>query len=102
MWADYARALFGGALLFGIYFLLAFIRPGGMGMGDVKLAAPLGTALTWFGWSTWAIGAFLGFLVGSVAMIALMAAGRVDRHTKVPFGPAMLMGAWIAILLGAL
>ncbi len=30
----------------------------------------------------------------------LMVVGTVGRKTKIPFGPFMLVGAWIAILWG--
>jgi leader peptidase (prepilin peptidase)/N-methyltransferase len=93
-----ARAVLGMAALFGGYFLLAVIVPGGMGFGDVKLAGVLGLYLGWLGWIELAVGAFSGFLLGGVAGLALMAAGRADRKTHLPFGPFMLLGALLAIL----
>src|SRR6185437_3855676 len=46
----FLRALLGGLALAGFYLLLMIISPPGMSLGDVKLAASLGTLLAWFGW----------------------------------------------------
>jgi leader peptidase (prepilin peptidase)/N-methyltransferase len=96
----YGRAWAGAAALFVVYFALAVVNPHGLGFGDVKLAAPLGLHLAWLGWSTLVGGAVLGFLVGGVIAIALLLTGRAGRRTPVPFGPAMLLGAWAAVLWG--
>jgi leader peptidase (prepilin peptidase)/N-methyltransferase len=88
------------AALFGLYFLLAFIYPAGMGFGDVKLAGVLGMYLGWLGWAEVITGAFLGFLLGGVVGALLMAVRRAGRKSQIPFGPYMLLGAFIAILTG--
>src|SRR5580704_2515105 len=44
------RALLGGVVLTCAYFLLAVLRPGQLGAGDVKLAGLTGLALGWLGW----------------------------------------------------
>src|SRR5215470_15011565 len=46
------RALLGGLVLGGTYLVLALLRPGGIGGGDVKLAGLAGLALGWLGWPT--------------------------------------------------
>ena len=84
----------------GFYFLLAFLKPGAMGMGDVKLAGVLGLVLGWLGWGVVLFGGFLGFLLGGVLGIALMVAGKAGRKSKIPFGPFMVAGAFIAVLWG--
>lgn len=99
-WGDYLRAGLGGLVLFGFYFLLAFIYPAGMGFGDVKLAGVLGAYLGWLGWGVLLIGGFLGFLLGGVVGGGLMLVHRAGRKSKIPFGPFMLTGAFIAILAG--
>jgi leader peptidase (prepilin peptidase)/N-methyltransferase len=96
--ANLIRAVLAMVALFGGYFLLAVIVPGGMGFGDVKLAGVLGLYLGWLGWTELAVGAFAGFVLGGVAGLALMAAGRADRKTHLPFGPFMLLGALLAIV----
>lgn len=100
MWSQYLSAWLGALVLFAVYFGLAWIYPAGMGFGDVKLAWLLGLYLGWLGWGVLVVGAFFGFLTGAVAGVGLMVFADAGRKTKIPFGPFMLAGAWIAILWG--
>nr|WP_231126931.1 A24 family peptidase [Motilibacter aurantiacus] len=100
-WPDLGRALLGGAALYAGYFALAFAYPAGMGFGDVKLAGVLGIYLGWLGWGPLAAGAFLGFLLGGVVGVALLAGRRATRKTAIPYGPFMLVGALLGVLAGS-
>ncbi|MER7759153.1 A24 family peptidase [Streptomyces sp. NPDC097619] len=95
-------AALGGLALGGGYLLLFLVHPAGMGFGDVKLALALGVALGWYGWGVWLLGAFLGFLYGSLYGLALAVRGRAGRKTALPFGPFMAGGTLTALLLGGL
>ncbi len=97
---QFVRALLGGLAMFVVYFALCFAYPAGMGFGDVKLSGVLGMYLAWLGWGAWAVGLFLGFLLGGVFGIALIAVKKGGRKTAVPFGPFMLLGVLVAILVG--
>jgi len=97
---DVVRALFGGAAMYAVYFALCFIYPAGMGFGDVKLAGVLGAYTAWIGWGSWTVGVFLGFFLGGIFGVALIALQKGDRKTAVPFGPFMLLGVLAAILFG--
>jgi len=96
-----ARAAAGAGILFMGYLMLALISPRGMGMGDVKLAGVIGLMVGWFGWSALAVGTLAAFLLGGLVGIGLILARRASRNTGIPFGPWMLGGAWVGILLGA-
>jgi leader peptidase (prepilin peptidase)/N-methyltransferase len=96
----FLRAVLGGLAMFSLYFGLCFAYPAGMGFGDVKLSGVLGLYLGWLGWGVWALGLFLGFFLGGLVGVALMLRGRGGRKTAVPFGPFMLVGVLLAILLG--
>lgn len=69
-------------------------------MGDVKLAGVIGLVLGWVGWSALAVGALAAFLLGGLAAAILIVARRASRTSGIPFGPWMLGGAWVGILLG--
>ncbi|ROS30691.1 A24 family peptidase [Cellulomonas sp. PhB150] len=99
-WGAMVRALIGCGALYAFYFALILIYPGGMGFGDVKLAGVLGLYLGWFGWAALVTGAFAAFLLGGLFSIGLMIAGRAGRKSSVPFGPWMLAGAAVGILVG--
>jgi leader peptidase (prepilin peptidase)/N-methyltransferase len=94
------RAALGAFALFAFYFLLLLIYPPGMGFGDVKLAGVLGLYLGYLGWGTLIVGGFLGFLLGAIVSIGLMLVRRAGRKSKIPFGPFMLVGAFLAIFIG--
>lgn len=91
-----AVPLIAGAAYGGVLFLLALT--GGMGMGDVKLAAVLGLASPT---TTIAIASpLLAFLAGGlVALVVLIARGR---GTRIPFGPFLLLGYAGALVAAAM
>ncbi len=92
------QRLIAGAAAGGFLLIAALAYPGGMGMGDVKLAA--------------VIGLFLGRGVAAAILIALLAgviAGgaviarhgtREGRKTAIPFGPFLAFGALVATFVG--
>ena len=93
-------SVIGAAAMFGFYFLLVLVYPRGMGMGDVKLAGVLGLFLGFLGWHQLVVGLFAAFLVGGVFALVLMMLSRASRKTAIPFGPWMLLGAWVGIVFG--
>jgi leader peptidase (prepilin peptidase) / N-methyltransferase len=83
----------------GAFLLAAALAyPGGMGMGDVKLAGVMGL--------------FLGRAVGAAIVIALLSGvllgavviarkgAREGRKTAVPFGPFLALGGLVAVFAG--
>jgi leader peptidase (prepilin peptidase)/N-methyltransferase len=97
-WSALVRALLGGLALAGFYLLLMVVSPSGMSLGDVKLAASLGTLLAWFSWRLLLAGGFAGFLLGGVFAAALLASRRAGRKQPIPFGPFMIAGAILAVV----
>jgi leader peptidase (prepilin peptidase)/N-methyltransferase len=98
--ASAVRMLAGGALLWGLYRLLHLVYPAGMGYGDVRLSGVLGLYLGWLGWAPLVVGAFCGFLVGGVGGLALVITGRTKLRGSIPYGPYLLTGAWLGVLVG--
>lgn len=96
-WDDLLRGVLAGLAVFAFYFLLAVIKPGGMGFGDVKLGGILGLYLGWVSWGAVIVGTFAGFVLGAVVGVVVMAAGKGGRKTKVPFGPFMFIGTYLAL-----
>jgi leader peptidase (prepilin peptidase) / N-methyltransferase len=97
-WSALLRAALGGLALLGCYLLLIIISPAGMSLGDVKLAASLGTLLAWFGWRVLIAGGAAGFLLGGLAGVMLLVSRRAARKQLIPFGPFMIAGAVLAVL----
>lgn len=96
--ADLIRGLLAAGLLYLLYLLLA---RWGMGGGDVKLAPLLGFHLGWLGWGAVAVGAFAGFLLGGLVGGVLLVLKVASRKSRIPFGPYMLAGAFLAVFAAA-
>jgi leader peptidase (prepilin peptidase) / N-methyltransferase len=88
-----AAAAAGGFLL-----LAALAYPGGMGMGDVKLAGMMGLFLGAAVAPALLIALLAGVLLGTV-VIARKGA-QEGRKTAIPFGPFLALGALVAIFVG--
>lgn len=90
-------AMVGSLGLSAWYLLLAVANPGGMGLGDVKLALSLGLVLGWFGWLAVVYGAAAGFVFSGLFAIAMVVSGKLTRKDSIAHGPFMLLGAFVAI-----
>jgi leader peptidase (prepilin peptidase)/N-methyltransferase len=77
------------------------VSPPVLGRGDVKLLGLLGLVLGWAGWGVLLGGVVAGLLVGALGSVLLIALGRAGWRTRVPFGPPLLVGAYVAMCLAA-
>ncbi|WP_270365575.1 prepilin peptidase [Microbacterium algeriense] len=98
--ASLVRALLGMVILGGLYAGLRAISPAGMGGGDVKLAAVIGLVLGWHGWQALLVGAASAFVLGALHALVLLALRKADRSTRIAFGPWMIAGAVLGVVLG--
>jgi leader peptidase (prepilin peptidase) / N-methyltransferase len=94
--ASAVRGLLGAAVYAGPLFLIALAVPGGMGMGDVKLAALIGLVLGSIGLSYVAVAAGVGILAGGLGAILALVVLKYRRRQQMPFGPFLAGGAIVA------
>ena len=83
----------------GFLLLAALAYPGGMGMGDVKLAAMMGLFLGAAVAPAILIALLTGVTVGAVVIARKGAAA--GRKTAIPFGPFLAFGAVLAVFVGS-
>ena len=97
------RGVFGAAAYFGGATLLwILVRGRGFGAGDVKLAPVLGLYTSYISWDVLGQAVFATAMIGGVVAIALIAFGRAGLKTELPYGPPMVLGAWLAIILAGI
>ncbi len=75
---------------------LALVYPGGMGMGDVKMGGMLGAYLGPYA----ALAVFMGALAGALVGGALIATGRMQRRSAMPFGVFLAFGGLVVLFAG--
>ena len=92
-------------------FMLVLSFGGGMGMGDVKLAGLLGGAAGLISVPASILSPVLAFIAGGLVAVLVLVltliqrrlplsqAWAVTKQTKIPFGPMMLLGFWLGMLL---
>ncbi len=90
--------LLAGAAAGGFLLIAALAYPGGMGMGDVKLAGVMGLFLGVAVAPAILVALLAGVLVG--AAIVARKGAHAGRKTAVPFGPFLAFGGIVAVLAG--
>ncbi len=99
-WPDLLRAVICGAAAFGLFFVIWFLVPRGMGFGDVRLAGVIGLTVGYLGFVHAYLAFLIGFVVGLLFGVVLMVGSSAGRKTRIPFAPALCIGATVAILWG--
>ena len=81
-----------------IYIVTALLRggQGGVGIGDIKLLAPIGLAL---GLRQSLLAAFISVMLGGLTGLVLIASGIKTRKDPIPFGPFIVVGAVVAVFI---
>lgn len=86
--------LLGGGLAFITFALVAWLRPGQLGGGDVKLAALIGCL---FGFPGVLFPLLIGVAAGGLAAAILLHRGYSHQHL-IPYGPFLCLGVFLALL----
>jgi leader peptidase (prepilin peptidase)/N-methyltransferase len=96
------RAAIAAAAVFAVFFALWWVHPAGMGFGDVRLSAVLGLALGYLGWPQVLVGLYGAFLAFSVPglLLAVLRRDRTVLSAAFPFGPFLLGGALLGVVIG--
>ncbi len=90
--------LFAGFFLSSLLLALYLVTGGrGMGLGDVKLAIPIGLLL---GFEKGLVWIMTTFIVGGIFATVLLLFKRVNLKTKIAFGPFMLIAFWMIVFFG--
>ncbi|AEV86785.1 Type 4 prepilin-like proteins leader peptide-processing enzyme [Actinoplanes sp. SE50] len=93
---SWLQALALGIVLTVLFGLVALVRPGQLGWGDVRAIGVAGIALGWLGWAAAYAGIFLSF---TFALIFVILRGRAHRKQAVRFGPFLVAGAVVVCAL---
>jgi prepilin signal peptidase PulO-like enzyme (type II secretory pathway) len=95
---DLISALSGASAGFGLFLFLALLKPGSMGMGDVKLAGIIGFAV---GLQGAVIALLISVYSGGLAALAILLYHRFRRGQTMAYAPYLVLGAWIALYFGS-
>lgn len=100
-WRALVVAAISGAAVFAVFAGLWWAYPRGMGFGDVRLAGVMGAALGWLGPLHVYVGFVIAFVSGALFGVVLMVRRGTGRKTRLPFAPALSLGAVLGVLWGS-
>jgi leader peptidase (prepilin peptidase)/N-methyltransferase len=93
-----ANFAIGGGIGFVMLFVIALVSRGGMGWGDVKLAALLGLAT---GFPLVFVAVVMAAILGGIVAVALLIMKKKSRKETIPFGPFLVTSTFITLLWGS-
>jgi len=98
-WNPFLGLVSGSGFLLSIAFIgsLLYKNDEVMGMGDVKLFAPIGLFL---GWRMTLLALYISVILGGVSSLLLIFFGKANRKSKIPFGPFIVIGVFITVMWG--
>jgi leader peptidase (prepilin peptidase) / N-methyltransferase len=93
-----ASAALGGGIGFALFLVIAIVSRGGMGWGDVKLAALIGLAT---GFPLVFLAIIMGAILGGIVAVALVIVKKRKFKETIPFGPFLALAAMVTLLWGS-
>lgn len=98
-WNPLLGLVSGSGFLFGVSLIgLVFYKSDDvMGMGDVKIFAPIGLFL---GWRMTLLALFSSVVLGGMSSLMLILLGKANRKSMIPFGPFIVIGVFITVMWG--
>jgi leader peptidase (prepilin peptidase)/N-methyltransferase len=93
-----ASAAGGGAIGLGLFLLIIIVSRGGMGWGDVKMAALVGLVT---GFPLVFVALFLAVVLGGLIAWLLVLFKARGRKQSIPFAPFLSLGAMLTLLWGS-
>lgn len=98
-WNPLLGLVVGSGFLFVVSLIGSAIYKGDevMGMGDVKLFAPIGLFL---GWRMTLLALYISVLIGGSSSLMLIFLGKANRKSMIPFGPFIVIGVFVTIMWG--
>jgi prepilin signal peptidase PulO-like enzyme (type II secretory pathway) len=90
-------SLLGGLAGFIFFYLVARLYPGGMGWGDVKLAAFVGVTS---GFPEVIVALTVGIVVGGIVALVLLFTRRAGLKSGIPYGPFLVVGGLVGLFYG--
>ena len=90
-------SLGGGIALFLVFLVIALMSRGGMGGGDIKMAALCGLAI---GLANVPAALFICWVGGGFVAISLVVLRVKRKRDTIPFGPFLALGSTVALLWG--
>jgi leader peptidase (prepilin peptidase)/N-methyltransferase len=92
------QAAIGGGIGLGLFLLVTLLSRGGMGWGDVKMAALIGLVT---GYPLIFVALVLAIILGGLVAIVLLLSKKKGRKEGIPFGPYLSLAAIATLLFGA-
>jgi len=86
----------------GVFWALATIAPRAMGLGDVKLIPSLALLTGYLSVATTVLAVLVAFVLGAVVALAGMLLRRLTLTSAIAFGPFLLVGCWLVLVIPAL
>jgi len=98
----FTDAIIGAVAGAGVLWLIAWTyerlrHQEGLGFGDVKMLAMIGAFL---GWRSMLLTLVIASFLGSIVGVSLIAAGRGDLGSRLPFGTFLALAAIVSALVG--
>jgi leader peptidase (prepilin peptidase)/N-methyltransferase len=101
-WWDHLLGIIPGTvflLLVAMLGMLLYKTEDVMGMGDVKIFAPIGLIL---GWKLCIVALFISIFLGGLTSMFLILTKTKNRRDLIPFGPFIVAGTFITFLFGSI
>lgn len=100
-WHELLVAVLSAISWFIVFYAINALSPRSLGFGDVRFAPLLGLGLGWLGVPYVILGFFAANFIGAVVGVSLIAAKKMTRHQRIPYGVFLALGATLAIFAGS-